>query len=209
MTNQGPSTKTGCSPAQMLNETIRKRIVTARLLSRLDQKDAAKRLGYFNSSGLSKIESGMAKIPKDFIIRAAVAYGVSSDYLLGLSSEPERDPRMADHMAIMRGLDATISQQNHALASILLKNASDMIPMEGHLFTLLAPVRRCIEAFERDCRKNKQFQDDVLGGAALQRAIDEIQVAFTQAKKFMEHRADLAVARTEALADSQSYPLFE
>jgi len=82
-------------------------------------------MGYANSSALSKIESGFARIPKDFVLRAALAYGVSCDYLLGLSNEPERDPVTAEHMAIMRAIDATIQQQNHDLAKVLLRNVSE------------------------------------------------------------------------------------
>jgi hypothetical protein len=50
-------------PAEADEEIIRERLVSARRLNRLDQKDAARKLGYKNSAPLSKIEGGQAKMP--------------------------------------------------------------------------------------------------------------------------------------------------
>jgi transcriptional regulator with XRE-family HTH domain len=198
-----------CKTGEPLEALIRNRLINARRLNGIDQIEAAKLLGYQNSSQLSKIESGHAKVPKGIVRRAATVYGVSTDYLLGLSSEPERDPKTAEHMAIVRTLDATISHQNHQLASILLKNAADMVPMEGHLNTVLANAKRCVEAFDTVCRKNRKFQDDVLAGSTLQRAMDEVNTSINNARNFMRRRAAIIDARTEAACDGQSYPLFE
>src|SRR5471030_1675508 len=193
---------------EALEKKIRERIINARNMNRLEQIAAARMLGYKNSSALSKIETGFAKIPKDFILRAALAYGVSCDYLMGLSDEPERDPKTAEHMAIMRSVEATIKQQNHDLVTILLKNASDMTPLEGHLNDAITKAQRAIDSYETVCLRNKRFENDVLAGSTLARAMDALQRTLLAAKKFMERRADLVQARTAAMSEGNTYPLF-
>ncbi|MBN3789304.1 helix-turn-helix transcriptional regulator [Burkholderia sp. Ac-20353] len=74
-----------------VSSILRERLVAARLRHQLEQQDAAKLLGYQNSSALSKIEGGQANMPRGLLVRAAVAYSVSTDFLLGLTDDPERD----------------------------------------------------------------------------------------------------------------------
>ncbi|WP_171064779.1 helix-turn-helix domain-containing protein [Acinetobacter variabilis] len=64
----------------------------SRIMSGLSQVDAAKRLGYENSSKLAKIEKGQSsRIPLWVIRKAAVLYDVSCDYLFGVTQTMERD----------------------------------------------------------------------------------------------------------------------
>ncbi len=71
------------------------RMKEAREMVGLNQIDAAKKLGYSNSSGLAKIEAGgeyTQSIPWWLIPRASKVYGVSVDYLFAFSDDWERDP---------------------------------------------------------------------------------------------------------------------
>ena len=58
-----------------------------------NQQQAAKKLGYSNSSGLAKVEAGTytKSIPWWLIPRASKVYDVSVDYLFGFSEDWERD----------------------------------------------------------------------------------------------------------------------
>lgn len=68
------------------------RMRESREMSGLLQVDAAKRLGYENSSKLAKIEKGQStRIPLWVIRKAAVLYDVSCDYLFGITATMERD----------------------------------------------------------------------------------------------------------------------
>ncbi|ENV00417.1 hypothetical protein F969_00649 [Acinetobacter variabilis] len=68
------------------------RMRESRIMSGLSQVDAAKRLGYENSSKLAKIEKGQSsRIPLWVIRKAAVLYDVSCDYLFGVTQTMERD----------------------------------------------------------------------------------------------------------------------
>lgn len=192
-----------------VDDLIRQRAKVARELNKLDQREAAAALGYKNSSQLSKIESGMARIPKDFIRKAAITYGVSADYLLGLSDEPERDPRTAEHMAVMRAVRVLIVEHTNALSAELLRQASEMMPLESHLTRLIADSARAYEAYEKVCARNKRFQTDVLSGSTLERAVEEFHATGLLAKKFIERRSAVIAANTAALCKKGAYPLLE
>ncbi len=191
-----------------INETIRKRLIHARQLNRLDQIEASHVLGYKNSSALSKIESGFAKIPKDFIVKAALAYGVSIDYLMGLSDEPERDPRTAEQHAILNAVRETVIKQAESTVCVLLANAADMTPMVGHVQSMITAMATVFEKFDTVCMRNQQFQEDVLAGSSLQRAIDEAHSVSNAAKRFMQRRESIVDARMKTAAEGGSYPLF-
>jgi transcriptional regulator with XRE-family HTH domain len=66
----------------------------ARELNNLQLTTAAKKLGYQNGSKLSKIEnaSDTLSIPTYILVRAAKLYGVSMDYLFGLTEDWDGDP---------------------------------------------------------------------------------------------------------------------
>ena len=54
----------------------------------ISQKEAANQLGV-SQALLSHYEKGIRECGLDFLVRAADFYGVSADYLLGRSADPE------------------------------------------------------------------------------------------------------------------------
>ena len=184
---------------------MRERLIVARNLNSLDQKEAAAKLGYKNSSQLSKVESGDAPLPKSLLRKASLAYGVSSDWLLGLSNEPERDPQIAGQMAVMRAVHAGVVEHTQNVAAVMLRLASDQLPLESQLRTLLDSARRATQSFEKVCRLNSTFNDDIRGGATLQHDIDEMIEVMVGIDKFLTRRANLSeVRKPEA-----TMPLFD
>ena len=79
-----------------------RRMKEARGLTRLTQEFAAKKLGYKNSSKLNKIELGTdtRAVPLRIILKAAKLYDVTSDFLLGLADDWERDPVVCEQRQI-------------------------------------------------------------------------------------------------------------
>lgn len=69
------------------------RLKEAREMVGLSQLNAAKQIGYANSTKLSKIETGKhsSQIPMWVLKRAAQVYDVSIDYLLGVTETMERE----------------------------------------------------------------------------------------------------------------------
>jgi hypothetical protein len=74
-----------------LVRVIGRRLVEARDLCNLSQQVAARRLGYVNSSKLSKVEGATDtnSVPLWLIVRAAKLYDVSVDFLFGLTDDWE------------------------------------------------------------------------------------------------------------------------
>lgn len=184
---------------------MRERLIVARNLNSLDQKEAAAKLGYKNSSQLSKVESGDAPLPKSLLRKASLAYGVSSDWLLGLSNEPERDPQIAGQMAVMRAVHAGIVEHTQNVTAVMLRLASDQLPLESQLRLLLDATRRAAQSFEKVCRLNSTFNDDIRGGATLQHDIDEMIEVTVTVDQFLTRRANL----TEVRKPAASMPLFD
>lgn len=184
---------------------MRERLIVARNLNSLDQKEAAAKLGYKNSSQLSKVESGDAPLPKSLLRKASLAYGVSSDWLLGLSSEPERDPQIAGQMAVMRAVHAGIVEHTQNVTAVMLRLASDQLPLESQLRTLIDAARRATQSFEKVCRLNATFNDDIRGGASLQHDIDEMIEVMVAVDQFLTRRANL----TEVRKPAATMPLFD
>ena len=184
---------------------MRERLIVARNLNSLDQKEAAAKLGYKNSSQLSKVESGDAPLPKSLLRKASLAYGVSADWLLGLSTEPERDPQIAGQMAVMRAVHASIVEHTQNVTAVMLRLASDQLPLESQLRTLMDATRRATQSFEKVCRLNSKFDEDIRGGATLQHDIDDLTEVMVAVEQFLTRRANL----TEVRKPAASMPLFD
>ena len=83
-------------------KTIGTRMRQAREMCNLSQSAAAKRLGYANSSKLSKVENATDtnSVPLWLILRAAKAYEVSVDYLFGATDDWEISARMTQEREV-------------------------------------------------------------------------------------------------------------
>ncbi len=176
---------------------MRERLIVARNLNSLDQKEAAAKLGYKNSSQLSKVESGACPLPKSLLRKASLAYGVSTDYLLGLSNEPERDPRDARVMSVMRAVQEAVRKNAERVAAEMLALANDQLPLESHLRRMLAASRRVADSFDRCVRGDEHFQTEVRGGAALTCATDDLMETTIEIERYLTRRDAVEQARLD------------
>jgi transcriptional regulator with XRE-family HTH domain len=178
-------------------QLMRERLIVARNLNGLDQQKAAEKLGYKNSSQLSKVESGDAPFPKSLLRRAAYAYGVSSDWLLGLSNEPERDSHLASEMAVMRAVRAAVVANTSIVTRQMLDLAAEQMPLSNHLRSVLIATHQALATFDRCCRNDAYFEEEVRGGATLARAMDDLQEVVIGVEKAMARREAVALARIQ------------
>jgi transcriptional regulator with XRE-family HTH domain len=183
------------SDDKSIEELMRERLIVARKLNGLDQKEAAAKLDYKNSSQLSKIENGEAPLPKSLLRKAAIAYGVSTDWLLGLSNEPERDPQVARTMGVMRAVHEAARKNAERVAIEMLALANDQLPLESHLRRILVASRRVVESFDRSFRGNEYFETEVRGGAALTNATDDLMETSVEIERYLDRRDAVAQAR--------------
>lgn len=184
-----------------LRKIVSRRLVEARELAGFGQSEAAVLLGYRNSTQLSLVEQGRRLPPLDLLLRAATAYSVTLDYLMGVVEDPERDPREtvrrtaliqvrglleASTVAIVEGvlIAAEVEAGGHAASAPLLRAADDVI----------AAVQRVREL-------NADAFDDLRAGALLVRAVRQLEEEAATARRWRgRHMQAMAAAHERARA---------
>lgn len=130
------------------------RLREARELCNLSQIDAAKRLGYANSSGLAKLEraTDVRSVPLWVIQRAARVYRVSLDYLFGASDDWEGAfdgvERLADQLAELRERDLRALALHRREVERTVEAAAPLLEAAEALAEALTAYRRLNPTFE-------------------------------------------------------------
>jgi hypothetical protein len=146
---------------------VRRRLMAARRINRWDQQEAARRLGYATPAPLSKVEMGRIGLPRGFLVLAARVYNVSADFLLGLSDQPERDPRTATQQRIESRVRDELRLHMRVFMSIALAHVDKDFDARKVLERLAARCERIVQA----TRKVEATQPGKVAHAA---AVDEL-----------------------------------
>lgn len=147
---------------------IAARFKLARELSGLTEANAVIRMGLRNPKVISQIEN-LHRLPTiHFVIRASNAYGVSADYLLGLSDDDDSSSGVATRAAIMRQNEKMVGM----FANILSKTSYDYARTvgDGAIKQIVLANEALHLKFNRFCELNPQFLD-MRGGAPVQELI--------------------------------------
>ncbi|MFK5950339.1 MAG: hypothetical protein QM500_16395 [Methylococcales bacterium] len=158
-----------------LVKVIGVRMVEARKLCGLTQINAAKLLGYSNSSKLAKIEnaSDTDSVPFMLIHKASGVYKVSMDFLYGVTDVYERDPVLAQQKQIEQWLFnqySTIREDESKQLKTVLKRVVDL---EGVAANSAKRAVKNIETLERMIVINPECENNLKGLAKLQRLLIE------------------------------------
>lgn len=140
-----------------LANMIGRRMEAARRLSHLTQDVAAHRLGYNNSSKLSKIEksSDTMSVPNYIICRAAKLYDVTTDYLYGLSDDWEPSTPRDVNMFIAQLMEKTTKQNIQAMAQL-----SNKVRLVTELVELIgSETLEVKEALDSFCAMHPEIED--------------------------------------------------
>ncbi len=183
------------------NRETGRRFTMAREMNGMSQISAAEVIGYQNSAPLSKIEAGIAPAPIWLYRRAAEVYGVSTDYLHGLSTYPERDARTVEQVAILASVKRAMQKSAEHITECAIVAAAEAVPFRSRLAEYDVAVRDAVEAMRIVRESNKSFDDRTRGGARLVRSIDSLasiasSVANLENRKRMikQESADLMAA---------------
>lgn len=183
-----------------------RRFAHARELNGLNQIEAAKKLGYANSAPLCKVESGCSPASRLMIRRAAQAYGVSADFLLGLSDYPERDPRTVEQIAIYRGIKDAIERSARSIAEQSIVNAAETVPLKLRLAELIEAVKKVVDTLN-EVRNKTDFDESVAGGARLVRTVSTLASAARAASKYLHRQNEIEKIWGESIA-TETTPAF-
>lgn len=175
-----------------LAKSIGNKLREARELAGFSQNNAAKMLGYRNSSKLAKIENGSDtnSVPLWLILRAARLYQVSVDYLFGESDDWELSAQAClerdvskwvfEAMELSRKRDMEIMKKLHSRFFTFFSSADQMYLSADELE---AALRRFIEL-------NPKFETDMRGSHKLLTAVMNIvevaKGAKTKTNKFRQ-----------------------
>lgn len=184
--------------SRKLRRIVGPRLFRARELSGYSQTEAATALGYRTPAQVNLWEMGRRLAPIFEIIKAANLYGVSIDYLLGETHEPDRDPSAGTRHAILRGVRGMLSKMAELTVSEIDRHVRLVGPHAGNTRSLLEGGDALLEAFGAFVRHNHGVFVNMRGGARLERLSSEFEAALAEARVAVHlhdaHDADLARA---------------
>lgn len=161
------------------NANVRKRLAVgfrrAREWNGWDQREAAHRMGYANSTQLSLIEAGKRNTPLTVICVASTVYGVSADYLLGYSDDADRNSKIAERQAMLRHVESLLGEHAIQIADKVTTYVSAATEPMALTHRMLAVSTGAIESFRKFQVLNDQTWQDLRGGAMLLKKILELE----------------------------------
>lgn len=178
-----------------LVQTIGARLAEARELCNMSQSVAAQRLGYSNSSKLSKVEGATDtnSVPLWLIVRASKLYDVSMDFLFGTSDDWETGLRrpvqgwLLDTWQAARVRDLEALEKLHRRVGTI----SSLLPAVAN------EAERTAEAIERFAELNPEFEE-MRGSARLAAAAENLIRHAAKANSTMQRFRVEIGARQEA-----------
>lgn len=173
----------------LLRRTVGRRFAEARALNGLDQGEAARLLGWGNSTQLSLIEQGKRMPPHSALLRASEVYGTSVDYLMGASAEPERDAKTAEKMAFVRRVERLLQHNAEAVTEALMASTRETTVDAMRAAKFVERATELVDAALAIERLNPGQFDDARGGARLVRVAGEMEAAIAHINRFVD-RAD-------------------
>ena len=189
-------------------DIMRERIVSARVMNGFTAVEAAKRLGYANSTQLSQIEAGERKVPNDwqFLLRMSKVYSVSVDYLLGISPHPERDPVAAESFAMLRGFEELIQSQAAAMTTAFVRYGAEREAGRADMQAVAGAAEAVSDALTRIRVLNPAFDEEMRGSNKLLAAVDRLEALTIPVKETIRRRA-LNEQHCLAIAKGREGPL--
>lgn len=158
-----------------LRTMIGRRLKLAREMNGLTQVEAAARMGYANSTQVSLLE-GATRLPTlVMLLHAAAVYAVPVDYLLGLSDEPERDPRMAARISALAATRSIVDEAVSSITDRIERNLASSGLHQSVIEQVSQAVTELVAAFDTLRRLSGDEFDDLRGGPRLERAIKMCQ----------------------------------
>jgi transcriptional regulator with XRE-family HTH domain len=159
------------------------RLIAARVMNGFTGVEAAERFGYGNSSQLSLIETGKRPIPQshEFILHASQVYAVSTDFLFGISTNPDLDPIYAERYALMRGFETVLKQQAQMTTTAFFHYAAKQAKISR---TQYQTICESIDSLKHAIQimRDKFGFDEIQGGASVLAALERTEHAIQPVK---------------------------
>ncbi|GHA78218.1 hypothetical protein GCM10009007_19010 [Formosimonas limnophila] len=180
----------------------RRRMKIARDIACLTRSEASTALGYANTAIISKIESvqtiNRKLLSLDLIVNASCVYGVSADYLLGISDYPERDPETVEQLAVYTAIRHNLNDASKALMLHVIGKTQEQL----HSARTRELINQGIAVFNLFDRlyelNNESFDQHMRGGAKLLQKVNEARRLFETADQAIKKAKHIAQARRKS-----------
>lgn len=169
-------------------KTFGARMKQARELCNLSQVTAAQRLGYANSSKLSKVEGATDtnSVPMWLIVRASRVYEVSTDYLMGQTDEWEIGMRIPIEGEASEWLFKAFRKTSQREMLVLLKLHKKMVVIDDCLTKMQGAIGEVNAALERFRELHPNFETEMRGSARLVGAVERASLSAKHAQSCMQ-----------------------
>lgn len=194
-----------------IKKIVSERFIAAREMNGFSQSEAAEKIGYKTSTQLCLWEQGKRLPPIDQMLIVCMVYGVSLDYLYGLSDEPERDPRMATQQAMMMQVQDMLKANAQAVTCALLVQVRAGGPSMATVRALHARASESAAAIRRFQELNKKKFECMPGSNTLMVTAAALEDCTREAMEVIVRHDSIkrqSTRRSERAFDL-SYPLFE
>lgn len=215
MGNRKPIAQPSAPAAKQVNAAIKKRVaeqfVAARELNGFTQIEAAQKMGYKNSTQLCQWEKAQRIPPIDRMLIASIVYGVSLDFLYGLSDEPERDPRFAEQRAMVRSMRDIAMENVDAVTLVMLKFSRSGGPNMLTVKALNARAADASAAVRRFVEINGDKFDRMRGGATMMHSCVALEALVRETTTMIGRQDGLKeqVMRASMKKKGIHHPLFD
>ncbi|PTQ86885.1 DNA-binding XRE family transcriptional regulator [Nitrosomonas ureae] len=184
-----------------------KRLREAREIAGFNQSEAARRLGYTNSSKLAKIEAGSDtnSIPLWLIIRAARLYHVSIDFLFGESSDWEMSAQAISERETQKWLFEQWEQSRMADMNSVRKLQDRINAVTEFMKYFFESAVDLDIAMKRFIELNPEF-NELRGSNTLLSRVNRIAELTSKSRTKLEIYAELANGINRFKIDSKPQP---
>ena len=162
------------------------RLRECREIADLSVADAAASLELATPDQLAALELGQASPDLATVLRMARVYGTTTDFLLGLAPDGDRDPASAVLLHVTARLTADIQRLTRATVEVNVGAVRELFPGPSQSHRLAALVLDAGAALATMRARNPAFDEDALGGA---RVVATFEAAAVAAKAVIEQCA--------------------
>lgn len=156
---------------------IRERCLYTRVrLLCMSREELAKALAYANITPVFKMEKETSKtsINHSYIFRLADFAGVSTDFLYGRSSYPERDPQTIEQLAVFNASKSFVEEKLQLFSKMIIGSV-EVNSISWRLERIQGRFKEFYYAWQRYLELNPEFEEEAKGGARVIKAIETLE----------------------------------
>lgn len=167
-----------------LRETLSKRLTRARRAAGFKEADVAVAISHSGRTMISLFENGHRKPSLENIIALAELYGVTTDYLLGLTDDLALSPEEGNQALIVGLVKGVVSGHVDKFLNALC--SATAVSIEGVSLDRALMHRVCgivgelVSAFDVVIKHHGDVFNDLRGGSKLQRLISELETSLSE-----------------------------